>query len=273
MITETIYKRQRREDREHWAKVLANLKLIFMGTYLGSSIAILLAMIPAFWTILYGTPHSWQSKHWECFLGLVLAYVVTNIVIRLLIRFRKFFGALVIGFLAAILLGGVLSLFFGHIAFILALALIYAGMYEDWRKSHADDADDASRIGSGGSGLGSAILSLTRGEKHLLRASAGIAVLGVWVGLWTWYQADANAHVNHFIAPEAPATPEMLAEHPEVPKPIPTPTPAAPAVAAEPQVRRAFPVTTPLFEASPGDWEPADAFHLFAAEEAAKAKP
>jgi hypothetical protein len=231
MITETIHERLAREDRETIAGIVAKTKVILIGAYLASLIALLLACVPAAWSLhtllaQHAPPNSWQCNHWACVLWLAFGYIVLSIIVRILIRFRKFFGKvakffgkLVFHFAVAVLLCGFLSLFFGHSSWALIPVIVCWEMYYDWktqRERHADNALDISRIGSGDSGAGSTILSLTRGQKHLLRASADVAMLGVWVLLFGWYQADAHAHLNRFIAPEAPVALDA-----------PTPTPAA----------------------------------------------
>jgi uncharacterized membrane protein len=73
---------------------MTKLKIIFVGLHLGTLVALLLACVPAAWTLhrllaQHTPPNSWQCNHWAYVLWLAFGYIVASIIVRIVIRFRS----------------------------------------------------------------------------------------------------------------------------------------------------------------------------------------
>jgi hypothetical protein len=190
----------------YWQMPNARIKMksILVGAYLGVSLAIVLACIPAWYAQAVPDP-AWVKAHQSTYLWLAGAYIALVLFVRALIRWQGLGIMLVVNvlkFVGGLFLIGVAGLFFGYVVagfMLLGCLGVFDCCCEHERQR------EKRIIVSRRPELPAAGLSLSRGEKRLLQASVIAASLLVWILLGAWYMNDART--VGFVPPEALADP------------------------------------------------------------------
>jgi hypothetical protein len=179
------------------------MKAILVGVYLGVSLAIVLACIPAWYAQMVPDP-VWVKAHQSIYLWLAAAYIALVLFIRALIRWQGLGTWLAVKFftvIGALILIALLGLFFGPIGAGIAL-MCCLGIFECCCDRERREREERIIVSKRPERPETGV-SLSRGEKRLLRASVIVAGLFVWVLLGSWYMSDASR--QEFVPPEAKA--------------------------------------------------------------------